>query len=43
MTNTGERVMVALDMEEFVAKSLVLLAAGLVVGASLPPLPSSRT
>ena len=28
---------------EFVAKNLVLLAAGLVVGASVPPLPSSRT
>ncbi len=28
---------------EFVAKNLVLLAAGLVVGSSVPPLPRSRT
>ena len=28
---------------EFVAKNLVLLAAGMVVGSSVPPLPRSRT
>ena len=28
---------------EFVAKNLVLLAAGLVVGSNVPPLPRSRT